>query len=205
MQSAKCASTIAASVSAWRFVTANTMVLPHVGQRRMPSLPMNPFSWASRNSRTMARLRSRIANVRSSARGVPCVQKRPSRRAQTDEGYANTDFLQTEQISAKTVINIPCVDERKSVCVPRTCTATKFVDGGCVEFVRPIRIRLLFRSGWDLKADLTQSRMYTLTCRRIELVVGVAKIPGCRRTTPRPPKTRLQMFSKVRTDLAEEV
>ena len=45
------------------------MVLPLVGQRRTPSLPMNPFSWASRNSRTMARLRSGIVNVRSSARG----------------------------------------------------------------------------------------------------------------------------------------
>ena len=34
-----------------------------------PSRPMNPFSWASRHSRTMARLRSGIVNVRSSARG----------------------------------------------------------------------------------------------------------------------------------------
>ena len=68
-RSAKWSSSIAASVSAWRFVTANTMVLPHVGQRRTPSLPMKPFSWASRNSRTMARLRSGIVNVRSSAHG----------------------------------------------------------------------------------------------------------------------------------------
>ena len=45
------------------------MVLPQAGKRLIPSFPMNPFSKQSRNSRTMARLRSGIVNFRSNARG----------------------------------------------------------------------------------------------------------------------------------------
>ena len=45
------------------------MVLPRLGKRRTPSRPVKPLSSTSRNSRTTARLRSGIVNLRSSALG----------------------------------------------------------------------------------------------------------------------------------------
>ena len=59
-----------------------------------------------------------------------------------------------KQISAKTVLNIPCVDEQYP----------KDVYGDEVRWpmlVRPIWIRLLFRSGLGSQRPLTQSRMYS--------------------------------------------
>ena len=71
------------------------MVLPHDGARRTPSLPMKPFSKQSRNSRTIARLRSGIVNFRSKARGSTVMRSDCSKSSSNSSFAALSMALQS--------------------------------------------------------------------------------------------------------------
>ena len=76
------------------------------------------------------------------------MQKSLARGPERDNRYAESDLLQPEQVSPKSVLGVALVHERKALRI--SSEASQLIDGGRVQLERASPIRLLLIRSWDV-------------------------------------------------------